>query len=63
MSYPRLTQRGPRKRIDLSELIAALEQIGGAVAALAQATDAERRDLYNALDLRIRYDATKKRLS
>ena len=51
----------PRKKVDAGEIIAALELIGGAVAALARATDAERRDLYDALDLRIRYDATKKR--
>ncbi|KAE8764686.1 recombinase family protein [Georgenia thermotolerans] len=51
----------PRKKVDPGEIVAALELIGGAVGALAQATDAERRDLYNALDLRIRYDATKKR--
>lgn len=51
----------PRKRVDPGELIAALEQIGGAVGALARATDAERRDLDNALDLRICYDARKRR--
>ncbi|MCF4121270.1 recombinase family protein [Antribacter sp. KLBMP9083] len=58
----RLAEIGkPRKRPDAEEVVAALNVIGGAVGALAHATDEERRDLYNALDLRIRYDATEKR--
>ncbi|MFJ3407122.1 hypothetical protein [Promicromonospora sp. NPDC090134] len=51
----------PRPKVDVAGIIAALNVIGGAVQALAHTTDEERRDLYNALDLRIHYNATEKR--